>query len=143
MIAIPCKIFAEDVAERTGKGGGTCTRCRFPRVLVSRRFAKLRSVYYGTSAAQFRHPINRLGERPCLRRLDRHARMAFPWSCPAQRVTFLSFCARRSDTPTRIVDTGNKSPKGAWTAKDCAAGPTEAPIDPESTQRIPRQIGRR
>jgi len=54
-----------------------------------------------------------------------------------------SCLARRSDTPTRVVDTGNQSPKGAWTAKHWAAGPTEAPLGPESTQRIPRQIGRR
>jgi len=54
-----------------------------------------------TSAAQLRHPTNRLGERLCLPRLDRHGRMAYRWSCAAQRVTFLSSCARRSDTPTQ------------------------------------------
>src|SRR5271157_6669896 len=42
---------------------------------------------------------NRLGERPWLPRLDRHSRMAYRWSCAALRVTFLSSCARRSDTP--------------------------------------------
>ena len=52
-------------------------------------------------------------------------------------------CALRSDTPTRVEDTGNQSPEGAWSACKGAAGPTEAPLGPESTQRIPRQIGRR
>src|SRR5262249_62000769 len=40
---------------------------------------------------------NRLGERPCLPHLDRHARMAYRWSCPTQRVTALASCAHRSD----------------------------------------------
>ena len=51
--------------------------------------------------------------------------------------------ALRSDTPNAPEDTGNQSPKGTWSACKGAAGPTEAPLFPESTQRIPRQIGRR
>jgi hypothetical protein len=38
-------------------------------------------------------------------------------------------------TPTRAEDTGNQSPKGAWSACKCAAGPTEAPPGPESIQQ--------
>ena len=51
--------------------------------------------------------------------------------------------ARRSDTPTRVGDTGKQSSEGACSACKGAARPTEAPLGPESSQRIPRQIGRR
>jgi hypothetical protein len=37
-------------------------------------------------------------------------------------------------TPTRAEDTGNQSPKGAWSACKGAAGPTEPPLGPESIQ---------
>jgi hypothetical protein len=47
-------------------------------------------------AAQLQHPTNRLGARPFLLRLDRHAQVAYRWSCAAQRVTPLSSCALRS-----------------------------------------------
>ena len=45
--------------------------------------------------------------------LDRHARMAYRWSCAAQRVAFLSLAARRSDTPTRATARVRKEPTGS------------------------------
>ena len=87
------------VADRLGTGT-IIHDCK--EAVTSRRFAPVRSAYYSTLAAQLRHSADRLGERPCLLRLDRHTRMAYPWSCAAQQVTFCPL-ARRSDTPTRAT----------------------------------------
>ena len=84
------------------------------------RFAPVRSAYYSSLAAQLRHSADRLGERPCLLRLDRHTRMAYPWSCAAQQVTFCPL-ARRSDTPTRATARARKEPTGSlpsWLMSD-------------------------
>jgi len=87
---------------RRFRAAGPAPECRSPRALVNRRFAPLRSACYSISAAQLRHPTNRRGEGPCPLQLDRHAPTPYRWSCAAQRVTFLSSCARRSDTPRRF-----------------------------------------
>jgi hypothetical protein len=52
-------------------------------------------------------------ERPFLLRLDRRARIAYRWGCAAPRFTFLSTCARRSDTPTRATARASKEPTGS------------------------------
>jgi hypothetical protein len=59
---------------------------RFPRGLVSRWFAPFGFPYCSTSAAQQRHPTNRLSERRWVLRLHHHVRMAYRWSGAAQRV---------------------------------------------------------
>ena len=81
---------------------------RFPRAPVSSRLASFRSVSWSIPAAGSRHPerTNRLGERPCLVRLDRHARMAGRWSCAAQRITFLSSCASVRRHRSRLLRYG-------------------------------------
>ena len=103
--------FRSSKLSEVSRGGaaGPAPACRFPRVLVSKRLALFSSAYCSTSAAQSGHPTNRLGERPCLLRLDRHSRMAYRWSCAAQRVTFLSSCAsvRHTDaSSTRFARVG-------------------------------------
>jgi len=73
-------------------------------------------------------------DRSTLRQEFEQLHQAWPWSGLARF---------GPTTPTRAEDTGNQSPKGACSACKGAAGPTEAPLGPESTQWIPRQIGRR
>jgi hypothetical protein len=62
---------------------------------------------------------------------------------PAGHVPTTALRTSGPTTPTRAEDTSNQSPNGVWSACRGAAGPTEGPLGPESTQRIPRQIGRR